>query len=210
MNTYKKIDIKDLQFEDKPIFRKVASISKANVRIVEKKEIIETKHPNIKETENEALPGDFVVTRSGNDAYVIKSKKFHDLYEDDQNNPGFYRSKSAGYAIFLKEKVTIDTPWGTEQKIDAGGILFKSTVTREIYGNQQKTFEEDFAREAKDGSLMPLSKPFQEQKEWAVQKGENFHLIDIKEREAFYNQTIQTSLSEVEEPIPHLRHTKRA
>lgn len=187
MTDYKRVTGQDFNFDEAPLFRKTASLSKANVAVAEGGEKIVTLQPdgkggNFVETTKEAKAGDRIVTRSADDVYIIDSAKFPKLYEEDPENPENFRSTNVGRAVLMEEDVVIAASWGEDQQIKAGGILFRSEASPDVYGNQKHSFEGDFARVGDDGSMMPLSAPLQEQKEWAKEQGGLAHLKDINRR----------------------------
>jgi hypothetical protein len=186
MTEPRRVSASDFNFDEAPAFRKIATMPKANVVVALGGEEISTMQsgPDGKsyvETKNVANAGDYIATRAEGDRQIILAAKFPKLYEIDPNNPDQYRSKNFGNAVRVEQDVVITAPWGEDQTIKAGGIIFKS-ATGEVYGNQKHSFEGDFAREAKDGSLMPLSKPLAEQRAWAQAKGETAHLKDVESR----------------------------
>ena len=176
-------------FDAAPCFRKTATIPVVNVVFAKGGEDIITLQPDdagkFIESQNIAKPGDAIVTRSPGDCYI--PKKFGNNFEIDPNNPAEYRSKNFGRAIFQTEPVVIAAPWGEDQTIMAGGVIFESHAGAEpeVYGNQAASFEADYAREATDGSLMPLTEPFAMQLAWAIEKGESAHVADICARLKF-------------------------
>ena len=155
--TYKRVKASDFDFDEAPVFRKTATLSKANVIVAEGGEKITTMQPDGKggeyvETTKTAKAGDHIVTRAANDVYIIDAAKFPKLYEDDPENPDQFRSTNVGRAILMEEDIVIAAPWGEDQQIKAGGILFRSNASPDVYGNQKHSFEADFAREGADGS----------------------------------------------------------
>jgi hypothetical protein len=176
----------DFDFSRAPMFVKIATLPVENFRIAEQRERVTTRQPNkgggeFVETTGIAEQGDWIVTRAKNDQYVIKADLFPLLWEIDPNNRNRYRSKNFGKAIRVNKDVTIDAPWDAKQHIKAGGVIFLSFATGVVYGNQKETFEADFARQAKDGSLRPLSDPLIMQQAWALKKQEPAHIRDIAE-----------------------------
>jgi hypothetical protein len=177
----------DFDFEHAPLFRKTATLSTENVRIAEKREVITTRHPKrgggeFVETTNTAEPGHYIVTRLKHDQQIIPPDQFAILYEIDPINSARYISKNWGRAIRVDQDVSFMAQSGRQQHIMAGGVIFQSGPTGEIYGNQKETFEADFARQAKDGGLMPLSTPLVMQEVWAMRKREPAHIKDIAGR----------------------------
>jgi ADP-ribose pyrophosphatase YjhB (NUDIX family) len=177
----------DFDFSRAPMFRKTATLPVENFRIAEQKVHVTTRQPKkgggeFFETTSTAEPGDWIVTRAGDDQYTVRADLFSQLWEIDPNNPNRYRSKNFGKAIRVDQDVTIDAPWGEKQQIKAGGVLFQSGVTGAVYGNQKETFEADYVRQAKDKSLRSLLEPLILQLAWAIRKQEPAHTKDIAER----------------------------
>lgn len=187
MSDYKRVVADDYNFDEAPIFRKTASMPKTNVVVAQGGEEITTLQKgdddkDFVETTKTAQAGDRIVTRDANDVYIIDGEKFPKLYEEDPDNPDQFRSTNVGRAILMEENIVIAAPWGEDQQIKAGGVLFRSNASPDVYGNQKHSFEGDFAREGVDGSLMPLTAPLEEQKAWAQDVGAVAHLKDITRR----------------------------
>ena len=183
----RRVTAADFDFSNAPKFRKTATLDAANVVVAKGGEEVVTLQPDGKggefvETTKTAKPNDKIVHREANDRYIIDSAKFDKLYEINPENPDTYRSTNTGRAILMEEDIVILASWGEDQNIAAGGILFKSDANGEVYGNQKHSFEGDFAREGIDDSLMPLTAPLAEQKEWAQNVGEVEHLKDVMRR----------------------------
>jgi hypothetical protein len=134
------------------------------------------------ETTSIAKTGDAIVTRSPGDSYAVPLAKFNKNLEIDPANPNQYRSKNFGRAVQVLADAVIAAPWGEDQHIKAGGVIFQNRASNEVYGNQQHSFEGDFAREARDGSLIRLTEPLTVQLPWAEDKGETAHIADIEQR----------------------------
>jgi hypothetical protein len=185
----RRVTANDFDFTDAPLFRKTATIPVANVAFAKGGEKVVTLQSESSgqfvESTNIAQPGDAIVTRSAGDSYI--PKKFSNNFEINPGNPAEYRSKNFGRAIFQDEDFIIAAPWGEDQTIKAGGVVFQSLAgaSPEVYGNQAASFEADYAREAADGGLMPLATRLKTQLVWAMEKREIAHLSDIRLR-AFY------------------------
>jgi hypothetical protein len=187
MTDYKRVSGADFNFDAAPLFRKTATLAKDNVVVAEGGEKIVTLHPDGKggqyvETTKEAKAGDYIVTRTAQDTYIIDAAKFPKLYEVNPDNPDQYRSTNVGRAILMEEDIVIHASWGEDQQIKAGGVLFRSNASPDVYGNQKHSFEGDFARVGDDGSMMPLTAPLEEQRSWAQEQGGLAHLKDITRR----------------------------
>jgi hypothetical protein len=189
MTTYKHVQPNDFDFANAPAFRKVETVPVENVIFASGGEKVITRQrakngTEFVETENRANAGDAIVTRTPVDTYVISAKAFANYLEIDPANPGRYRSKNFGRAVQVLEDCVIAAPWKEDQYIEAGGVIYRNGVSNEVYGNQQHSFEGDFAREAADGSLMRLTEPLKAQLAWAVKKGEGAHAADVRRRMA--------------------------
>ena len=132
------------------------------------------------ETTNVAKAGDAILNRAPGDSYVVSAASFAKLYEIDPEDPTLYRSKSFGRAVRMLDDAVMKAPWGEDQHIEAGGVIYLNQANGEIIGNQKSTFARDFAREARDGSLIALSEPLAAQLAWAKAKGETAHASDIE------------------------------
>ncbi len=176
----------DFDFTGAPLFRKTATIPVANVMFAKGGEKVVTFQSGASgqfvESTNVAQPGDAVVTRSPGNSYI--PKKFSNNFEINPANPAEYRSKNFGRAIFQDEDFIIAAPWGEDQTIMAGGVVFQSLAGEEpeVYGNQAASFEADYAREAADGGLQSLAAPLKTQLRWAMEKRDVAHLSDIRLR----------------------------
>jgi hypothetical protein len=162
----RRVTANDFDFTDAPLFRKTATIPVANVAFAKGGEKVVTLQSEsagqFVESTNIAQPGDAIVTRSAGDSYI--PKKFSNNFEINPGNPAEYRSKNFGRAIFQDEDFIIAAPWGEDQTIKAGGVVFQSLA---------------------DGGLMPLATRLKTQLVWAMEKREIAHLSDIRLR-AFY------------------------
>ncbi len=183
---FKRVKAEDFDFNAAPLFRKIAILPKQNVKIATHDELVVTKQLDssghlFEESARLAHAGDEIITRAQDDRYPLSADDFQKFYEEDPLNPKQFRSKNYGHAIQVTQDVIIQAHWGEDQKIKAGGVIYKMFDGR-ISGNQKHSFEADFARQGMDGSLMPLSAPLEEQRDWAFEKGEIAHLRDIDSR----------------------------
>lgn len=179
-------DPEELDFKSAPQFRKTATVSRANVTFARGGEIVTTRQIDSDgqmyvETATTAGPGDAIIRRDENDVYIVRREKFESLYELSEES-GIYHSRNNGRAIFLREDTIIRAPWGEDQRIKAGGVLFKNEMTGEIYGNQADSFEYDFARVGDDGSIMSQKESLEVQRAWAVRQGGLAHVRDTTDR----------------------------
>lgn len=180
------IDTKLVNFSNAPRFQKLAELSVESVVVAEGGEEIVTKQKSgdgstFIETTKVAKAGDAIVSRDENDVYIIDREKFADLYRIHPEGEK-YVSTNTGRALFLTEDTVIDAPWGEKQHIKAGGVLFKSDVAGDVYGNQAHSFNEDFGRIMADGSVVPMSMDLAEQKQIAERTGSESHVRDLSQR----------------------------
>ena len=187
MSEYKRVAASNFEFENAPAFRKVETVPLANVVFAVGGETVVTRQKakdgtEFTETTSNAKAGDAIVTRSPGDSYAVPTIKFEKNFEIDPTNPTQYRSKNFGRGVQVTEDTVIAAPWGEDQNIKAGGVIFQNRASNEVYGNQQHSFEGDFAREAKDGSLIRLTESLPAQLAWAEEKGEKAHITDIENR----------------------------
>jgi hypothetical protein len=185
----RRVTANDFDFTGAPLFRKTATIPVANVVFAKGGEKVVTLQAGAAgqfvESTNIAQPGDAIVTRSPGDSYI--PKKFSNNFEINPGNSNEYRSKNFGRAIFQDEDFVIAAPWGEDQTIKAGGVVFQSLAGEEpeVYGNQAASFEADYSREAADGGLISLTARLKIQTLWAMEKREIAHLSDIRLRAFF-------------------------
>jgi hypothetical protein len=154
---YKRVSASDFDFDAAPAFRKVETVPLENVVFAVGGEKVVTRQKakdgtEFTETTSIAKTGDAIVTRSPGDSYAVPLAKFNKNLEIDPANPNQYRSKNFGRAVQVLADAVIAAPWGEDQHIKAGGVIFQNRASNEVYGNQQHSFEGDFAREARDGA----------------------------------------------------------
>lgn len=184
---YKRVAPSDFYFENAPAFRKVETVPLANVVFAVADETVVTRQKakdgsEFTETTSTAKAGDAIVTRTSGDSYAVPTSTFEKNFEINPTAPNQYRSKNFGRAVQVTEDTVIAASWGEDQYIKAGGVIFQNRASNEVYGNQQHSFEGDFAREAKDGSLIRLTESLLVQLAWAEEKGEKAHIADIETR----------------------------
>ena len=135
--------------------RKVGYVS---ARQASASEAIET-FSNGKESQDVAMPGDWIVTNMSADreiirdesgrenTYVIRAAKFPTLYDRDEGSTEFgtiYKSKSRVEAIHLTGGFEILAPWNEMQRSADGYLLLAGA---EVYGNARETFEATYRLE---------------------------------------------------------------
>jgi len=87
-------------------------------------QLIETKIDNFIISMDVAKAGDWKVTSSPNNHYLMNTRKFHKIYEKDENNKGSYKTKTIPrHAVELTKDVRLRAPWGTLQYAKAGDWL---------------------------------------------------------------------------------------
>lgn len=185
---FTRITTDKIDFSNAPLFKRTAVLHADDIKIATGGETITTYQapPNVErfiETVKTAQAGDIIITRDEHDIRIMDREKFHLLYAQKPDNKNIYVSHNKGRAYFLRHDTVIFAPWGHDQYIKAGGVLFNNET--EIYGNQAHSFEGDFARLANNGDIMPLSQSLSTQREWAQDLGETSHLEDILKRMDF-------------------------
>ncbi|MCB1466080.1 MAG: hypothetical protein KDK08_02750 [Rhizobiaceae bacterium] len=183
---WEKVDTGSVTFDGAPRFQKLAELSIEAVVIADGGEEIVTQQKSSDgstfiETTKTARPGDAIVSRDENDVYIIDKDKFTKLYKIHPDGER-YVSTNTGRAVFLTEDTVIDAPWGEQQHIKAGGVLFKSDIGGDVYGNQAHSFNEDFGRVMADGTVVPLSMDLSAQKKIAEQTHSEDHVQDLTKR----------------------------
>lgn len=181
--------VDSIDFSEAPKFQKISSLPVTSVAFASGGEIIvtkQTKHDGTSfvETVRRAKHGDAIISRTKSDVYVVDRKTFCELYERVGE---LYISKSSGVAKLVTKDVEIEPPWGGSQAVKAGGVIFRSDQTGEIYGNQAGSFEQDFARLLNTGELVALSEPLVVQLGRAEVSRSTLHIADIKKRQEFYS-----------------------
>lgn len=181
---YKEIDPKGTSFAGAAVFRKTARLAQDKIEVAKTEQEVVTVLAGKPETKNVAKPGDYIVTGSLGERYVIAGNRFDRLYEPDPGRPGEFRSKGTVQAVLLTEPVTFKAPWGEQQRIDAGGVLVKNGD--DIYGIAEAAFAETYGRADKDGKVfVGLDVPVAQQKAAAQERGETAHVADADRRMSF-------------------------
>jgi hypothetical protein len=122
-----------------------------------RRERVETRW-NGKETENEAVPGDWIITALSADdvplrddsahlnVYVVTQDRFGSLYEP-LPTPGatpygaIFQPRGYVEAVRITGGFEIKAPWGEMQYADDGWLLLSGS---EVYGNHRDTFDETY------------------------------------------------------------------
>jgi hypothetical protein len=178
---YREIDPKAVDFSRAASFRKTARLAQDKIEIAKAEQEVVTVLAGKPETRNTAKPGDYIVTGTLGERYVIAGNRFDRLYEPDPARPGEFRSKGTVLAVLLTEPVTFKAPWGEQQRIDAGGVMVKNGD--DIYGIAAAAFAETYGRADREGRVfVALDQPLAQQKAAAEQRGEAAHVADIDRR----------------------------
>jgi hypothetical protein len=134
--------------------RKIGLISARRTLVAE----LVITHWNGTETENAAVPGDYIVTNLSEDrtplldgqghtnTYVIAALKFFSLYEPvvgGCEEEIVYKSRGIVDALYLAGGFDILAPWGHKQ-VGAVGYLIRNGD--DVYGNNKETFEATYER----------------------------------------------------------------
>lgn len=178
---YKEIDPKGTDFSGAASFRKTARLTQDKIEVAKAEQEVVTVLAGKPETKNVAKVGDYIVTGTLGERYVIAGNRFDRLYEPDPGRPGEFRSKGTVQAVLLTEAVTFKAPWGEQQRIDAGGVLVKNG--EDIYGIAEAAFAETYGRADKEGKVFTaLDLPLAQQKAAAQERGETAHVVDADRR----------------------------
>ncbi len=180
---------KQFDFAQAPWFRKTARLHISQVRRAIPNEQLENLHPHedgtfFKQNDIIAKENDIMIRRTHHDAYTVTEEKFWRIYARDPSDPSYYVPLNFGRALFLEKDTVVITSSGNQHFIKAGGVVFQG-FCNEVYGNQAYSFREDFARQAADNDLMPLTATLETQLDWARLKSETLHIDDILTRMAF-------------------------
>lgn len=186
---FKWLDMKSLDFTAAPRFRKHSTLIASSVEFAVGGEVVETCFENgsgsiARETVKSAKKGDAIVSRTHLDRYIVDGLTFHKFYELNASER-YYVSKNTGAAIFLLENSRINAPWGEVQAIQAGGVIFRSDLSNEVYGNQRASFESDFERLFCNGTSIRLTEDVVRQRLLAEAAHDEAHLKDIELRQEF-------------------------
>lgn len=180
---YKEIDPKIIDFAGAAVFRKTARLAQDKVEIAKAEQEVVTLIAGKPETRNTAKPGDYIVTGTLSERYVIPGNRFDRLYEPDPSRPGELRSKGTVLAVLLTEPVTFKAPWGEQQRVDAGGVMVKNGD--DVYGIAEAAFAETYGRADREGKVfVGLDAPLPQQKTAAQERGEAAHVADLDRRMA--------------------------
>lgn len=137
--------------------RRARKIGRIAARQAGQPERVETRW-NGKETENRALPGDWIVTALAADGaplkdddghinvYVIESDRFASLYEPlpgaaDMLLGSIFQPRGFVMALQVEGGFEIKAPWGEVQRADDGWLLLSES---RVYGNHRDTFAETY------------------------------------------------------------------
>lgn len=146
-----KIEQKLLDYSEAGTYRKKSVLLKSSIRLADSEEKIDTVIDGKLERSGITKPGDYIVTGSKGEEYIIKSEKFPTLYEENPNKPSEFRSKNWGVAIFAESDITIVRSDGTEVSAKKGDALFNSAVTNTINVIDRDIFEKDYRPEPRQG-----------------------------------------------------------
>ncbi len=146
---YKYRNPSDFDFTSAPTFRKTTALNKSQVQIADKTQEIITIINGKEETRNTANPGDYIVTGSQGEQYVIKAAKFPLLYQEDPTDSTRYLSKETIKALVLTEPTEITAPWGEKQRAEAGGVVAQRLGDpHNIYLIDKSAFEATYTKVA--------------------------------------------------------------
>lgn len=146
MPQFRKVTAGDVDFSAAPIFRKTATLKKADVVIAEREQEVETTLDGATETRNTARAGDRIVTGTKGERYVIKADRFGQLYEEDPHDASRYLSRNRVRALQLQEAAEIVAPWGETQRVPAGGYVVQTLDNpQDVYLVSAEVFERTYA-----------------------------------------------------------------
>lgn len=106
---------------------------------------LEETRNTVKEDEN-GNPG-WVVTNSTGEQYIVKDSAFINKYEKIPGTMDSYRPVwNPITAVKISESISFVASWGELQNIVSGGYLVFNEIFDDIYGVQEKEFEETYER----------------------------------------------------------------
>jgi hypothetical protein len=182
--TFVAFEKENYDFNQAGLYRKTATLDKANIVTAVGGEALTTIVNGQVETKNVAAEGDKIVTGSQGEQYIIKADKFPKLYEEDADNADRFVSKGVRKVLFLTEDTVIKASWGEEQFIKAGGAVVEDGD--HAYGIEAKAFDETYGRANQDGKVVvAMSEPLETQRKIVQELGLDNHLNDIRARLKF-------------------------
>lgn len=118
------------------IYQKQLITKKARIA-KEEQEIVTIINGDV-ETTNTAHAGDFIVTGSSGEEYVITKDKFNKLYEEVSE--GLYQTKPDEIrAVETSEHISFEAPWGGEMVANPGDFIVYRSET-DAYRIERQTF----------------------------------------------------------------------
>jgi len=146
MHEFHFVTAADFDFRMATLYRKIRSLPKANIKISDRTKTIVTRLKGKEETRNTARTGDYIITGTMGERYVIARNRFPELYELDPENPDCYRSKLSIRAIRLTKPVEIIAPWGKKQRTGRGGYICQVVGhLSDVYLVEKTEFESSYA-----------------------------------------------------------------
>ncbi len=135
---------KELETEEKTYVKKELTF---NFRIAEKEEKIVTEIDGEKETENTAKEGDYILTGSKKEVYVLSPKKFESRYTVVDG-----KAKTKPVEILAKEfsgkKIKFKAPWEEDMIIKSSDFLVKNEG--EFYRIEKEAFANTYAEKTEE------------------------------------------------------------
>ena len=146
-------------FSNAPIYRKTATLDKAQVETAAARQEVVTVINGKEETRNTAEVGDKIITGVKGERYVIPKPKFGDLYEEDSGNPSRYISKNVILALPLVENTELTAPWGERQRATKGGFVAQRVGSAtDVYLIEEGAFKATYSLES-PARPAPISAP---------------------------------------------------
>ena len=180
-------------FDTAPLFKKVATMTAADLEFVEKgrERKVETIIHGQVETTRMAQVGDVILTGPEGEQYVSSIRSFNSLHAKDVFNPDIYHAQHVVKALFLSDDAILKTSWGEDMYIPAGGVAVLRLNDDKFYGNQAKTFAPTYWRAIETDQLLeprllcPMTLRLNEQMEVAENARAREHVLDILDRLAW-------------------------
>jgi len=136
---------KNLETEEKTYIKKELTF---NFRVAEKEEKVVTEIDGEKETENTAKKGDYILTGSKKEIYVLSPKKFESRYTIVDG-----KAKTKPVEILTKEfegkKIKFKAPWEEDMIIKNGDFIAKNEG--EYYRIEKEAFKNTYNEEKNNG-----------------------------------------------------------
>ncbi len=85
---------------------------------------------------------DWIVTNPGGEAYKVADDVFQRAYKAKKGSDGAFVSLGVPVRVVpVSENIVFKAPWGSDQGVQAGGVVVERTDNRERYGIEKEAYE---------------------------------------------------------------------